>query len=53
MGAVFVPLAVNTDLEHGLVHNWHRHYDPTIGCYTTADPLGFVDGASVTPDGNG
>jgi RHS repeat-associated protein len=34
-------------LEHGLVYNWHRHYDPTTGRYTTADPLGFVDGPSV------
>jgi RHS repeat-associated protein len=34
-------------LEHGLVYNWHRHYDPTTGRYTTADPFGFVDGPSV------
>jgi RHS repeat-associated protein len=34
-------------LETGLAYNWHRHYDPTIGRYTTADPLGFVDGPSV------
>jgi RHS repeat-associated protein len=34
-------------LESGLAHNWHRHYDPTTGRYTTADPLGFVDGPSV------
>jgi RHS repeat-associated protein len=34
-------------LEHGLAYNWHRHYDPTTGRYTTADPLGFVDGPSV------
>jgi RHS repeat-associated protein len=33
-------------LESGLAHNWHRHYDPTTGRYTTADPLGFVDGPS-------
>jgi RHS repeat-associated protein len=34
-------------LESGLAHNWHRHYDPTTGRYTTADPLGFVDGPGV------
>ncbi|MGL4437883.1 MAG: RHS repeat-associated core domain-containing protein [Bosea sp. (in: a-proteobacteria)] len=34
-------------LESGLAYNWHRHYDPATGRYTTADPLGFVDGASV------
>jgi RHS repeat-associated protein len=34
-------------LEHGLAYNWHRHYDATTGRYTTADPLGFVDGPSV------
>jgi RHS repeat-associated protein len=34
-------------LESGLAYNWHRHYDPTTGRYTTADPLGFVDGPSV------
>jgi RHS repeat-associated protein len=34
-------------LESGLAHNWHRHYDSTTGRYTTADPLGFVDGPSV------
>ena len=34
-------------LESGLHYNWHRHYDPTTGRYTQADPLGFVDGPSV------
>jgi RHS repeat-associated protein len=34
-------------LENGLAYNWHRHYDPTTGRYTTADPLGFVDGPSL------
>ncbi|MCC0010934.1 MAG: RHS repeat-associated core domain-containing protein [Hyphomicrobiaceae bacterium] len=28
-------------------YNWHRHYDPSLGRYTQADPLGFVDGPSV------
>jgi len=34
-------------LEAGLHYNWHRHYDPSLGRYTQADPLGFVDGPSV------
>jgi RHS repeat-associated protein len=34
-------------LETGLSYNWHRHYDATTGRYTTADPLGFVDGPSL------
>lgn len=34
-------------LETGLHYNWHRHYDPSTGRYTTPDPLGFVDGPSV------
>jgi RHS repeat-associated protein len=33
--------------EDGLAYNWHRTYDPTLGRYTQADPLGFVDGPSV------
>ncbi|MEP0068940.1 RHS repeat-associated core domain-containing protein [Pyruvatibacter sp.] len=33
--------------ENGLHYNWHRHYDPTTGRYTQADPLGFVDGPSL------
>lgn len=27
-------------LESGLHYNWHRQYDPTIGRYIQADPLG-------------
>ena len=34
-------------LEAGLHYNWHRHYDASLGRYTQADPLGFVDGPSV------
>ncbi|MEZ5798993.1 MAG: RHS repeat-associated core domain-containing protein [Paracoccaceae bacterium] len=33
--------------ESGLHQNWMRDYDPTTGRYLQADPLGFVDGASV------
>jgi RHS repeat-associated protein len=34
-------------IESGLHYNWHRHYDPTIGRYIQADPLGFVNGPSL------
>lgn len=33
--------------EAGLYQNWMRDYDPTMGRYVEADPLGLVDGASV------
>jgi RHS repeat-associated protein len=33
--------------EAGLYQNWMRDYDPTLGRYIEADPLGLVDGASV------
>lgn len=31
----------------GLFHNWHRDYDPTLGRYIEADPLGIAAGQSV------
>ena len=34
-------------VETGLNYNWNRHYDPTRGRYTQADPLGLIDGPSV------
>jgi RHS repeat-associated protein len=34
-------------IESGLHYNWHRHYDPTIGRYLQADPLGFVYGPNL------
>ena len=34
-------------IEDGLSYNWHRNYDPTLGRYTQADPLGFVDGPGI------
>jgi RHS repeat-associated protein len=40
-------------LESGLHVNWWRHYDPTTGRFTQADPLGFVDGPSVYGYANG
>ena len=33
--------------ESGLHQNWMRDYDPTLGRYLQADPLGLIDGASV------
>lgn len=30
--------------ESGLHQNWMRDYDPTLGRYIQADPLGLVDG---------
>ncbi|QGX98610.1 hypothetical protein EI983_10105 [Roseovarius faecimaris] len=33
--------------ESGQHQNWMRDYDPTLGRYIQADPLGLVDGASV------
>lgn len=33
--------------ETGFHQNWHRTYDPTLGRYLEADPLGLVDGPSV------
>jgi len=34
-------------VETGLNYNWNRHYDPTRGRYTQADPLGLIDGPSI------
>jgi RHS repeat-associated protein len=31
----------------GLLHNWHRDYDPTLGRYIEADPLGIAAGQSL------
>lgn len=32
------------DPETGLNYNYHRHYDPTTGRYTSTDPLGLAAG---------
>jgi RHS repeat-associated protein len=36
-------------IEAGLHYNWHRHYDPTLGRYTSADPLGLFLSPQVEP----
>lgn len=43
-------------VESGLHYNWHRHYDPTLGRYSQADPIRDVlatqpvnlDGSTLT-----
>ena len=32
------------DAETGLYYNWHRYYDPELGRYVTADPIGLDGG---------
>ena len=34
------------DQETGLYYNWFRYYDPKIGGYITAEPLGVVPGVA-------
>lgn len=35
------------DLETGLVYVRNRYYDPELGRFITADPLGYVDGPNL------
>jgi RHS repeat-associated protein len=35
------------DPATGLFQNWHRDYDPTLGRYAQADPLGLGGGSNV------
>jgi len=37
------------DAETGLHQNWHRDYDPSIGRYLQADPLGSLPGLVLPP----
>ena len=34
------------DEETGLHYNWHRYYDPGLGRYVTADPVGLAGGVN-------
>jgi RHS repeat-associated protein len=36
-----------TIAETGLHYNYHRYYDPSIGRYISADPIGQTDGPNV------
>ena len=35
------------DAKTGLSYNWHRYYDPSIGRYITADPIGLAGGMNL------
>jgi RHS repeat-associated protein len=35
------------DAETGLYYNWHRYYDPELGRYVTADPIGLDGGVNL------
>lgn len=35
------------DAETGLHYNWHRYYDPSIGRYISADPIGQRGGINL------
>lgn len=35
------------DEETGLHYNWHRYYEPGLGRYVTADPIGLVAGMNL------
>ena len=35
------------DVETGLHYNYHRHYDPSVGRYLAADPIGLDGGINL------
>ncbi|PXF56473.1 MAG: hypothetical protein C4B58_13400 [Deltaproteobacteria bacterium] len=35
------------DQETGLHYNWHKYYEPGIGRYLRADPIGLIAGVNL------